>query len=593
VSQAPPAAFTDTAGFLAVSGDSAVRDVVAKAARDAVGTPVMDATTAGVHVVSGVADAASRLDAQNAGRVVVLAAGPRRQERDLDAAGVAAVVAEGPGGGLREVLPPFAAVTWGGPEPGLRAAVDTLGFRHLYETRGPGWAALSTSARALATCAGRTPRIDRDAVAMQSLLGWHVGLRTPFAGVTKVPAGSVVTLDDGRLTVAEQPREATPPAVPIDAAVGSAAAMLRTYLAAFLGDHPDAVLQLTGGQDSRILLGAVPPARRRGLEVMTLAVPDSPDVRIAADLARRYGMRHQVVDLGGLEELEPAHAHDLVVRAARRLECSADPVAWASVAWAESKVEQRPRLAGLGGEVARGFYYFGPPRSAPVSRARVERLARWRMFTNEAVAAEALDPEFAAWARSTATDELHRIFAGYGPDWLTATDEFYLQQRMHRWAGVLASATSLDRVVVNPMLDDRFISIARSLRPSDKRGSLFLSRLSCALDEELSRIPLDGRPAPAVYARRGPANSARLTAMTGRKIFGKVRQRVLRERRPPAGGDVLAAKVTAYYREHPEALQDVASLGVFRAGWLDALVSGEVGAGASTAAMLVTLEVAT
>jgi asparagine synthase (glutamine-hydrolysing) len=593
VSEAPPVPFTSTAGFLAVSGDAAHRESAMDAGLRALGAAAPGTVGGDVLLaLSGVADE----PLSSGGRVALLAVEPRRHERTLSADDVAAAIEGGPAGSLREVLPPFAAAEWGGSVPGLRAAVDTLGFRHLYQVRTPTWAALSTSARALARCAGAEASVDRQAIAVQSLLGWQIGLRTPFSGVSKVPAGSVVSLGGGSLSTAEPPPAAPSgdgPRPSLDAAIHAAAAMLRGYLTAFLDEHPDAVLQLTGGQDSRILLGAVPPERRRGLEVMTLAVPGSPDVAIAADLARTYGMRHQVVDLGGLEDVDPGFAHDLVVAGARRLDCSADPVAWASIAWAEAKVEQRPRLAGLGGEVARGFYYFGPPRSVPVTPARVERLARWRMFTNEAVAPEALDPEFAAWARATATQELHAVFDSYGPDWLTATDEFYLRQRMHRWAGVLASATSLDRVVVNPMLDDRFVAVARALRPSDKRGSLFLSRLSCALDDELSRIPLDGRPAPAVYAHRGVANSARLAAMTGGKIAGKVRQRIFRVSRPPAGGDVLAEKLTSYYRADPAALDGVRSLGVFRTEWLDALLSGGTGMGASTAAMLVTLEVAT
>src|SRR5262249_42063682 len=155
------------------------------------------------------------------------------------------------------------------------------------------------------------------------------------------------------------------------------------------------------------------------------------------------------------------------------------------------------------------------------------RLAGCRMLPTDGVGAAGLDPDCAGWARPAAMAELYRIFAGYGPDWLTATDEFYLGQRMHRWAGVLATATCLERTVVNPMLDDRFLDLARSLRPRDKQNSRFLSRLSVALDAELSAIPMDGRPAPQVYARRGPRHSAALATMTARKIGGKLRQRVL------------------------------------------------------------------
>ena len=71
----------------------------------------------------------------------------------------------------------------------------------------------------------------------------------------------------------------------------------------------------------------------------------------------------------------------------------ADPLAHAALAMAEARAQPGVRISGLGGEVARGFYYFGRPRTTPVTRQRVERLARWRMFTNESVPADALDPD--------------------------------------------------------------------------------------------------------------------------------------------------------------------------------------------------------
>jgi asparagine synthase (glutamine-hydrolysing) len=404
-----------------------------------------------------------------------------------------------------------------------------------------------------------------------------------------------VTLADGRIT------QDYPPLLPfryqpettLDQAVSAATTILRRYLESFLEDHPDAVLQLTGGQDSRILLGAIPPGLRRGLKVMTLSVPGSPDVEIAADLARRYQLDHQIVTLDGLEQVTPDEAHTMVIEAARRLECSSDPLAWASLAFAEAKIEQSPRLSGLGGEVTRGFYYFGRVSAAGITRERVRTLAEWRMFTNEAVPDGVLQPEFARWAHEIALDELSTILTGYGPDWLGATDQFYLSQRMHRWAGVLATSTCLDRVVVNPMLDDRFLDVARGLDPKDKKSSRFLSRLSCSLDPELSAIPLDGRPAPAVYAYPSPANSARLALMTGRKISGKVRQRLLRTRRAPAGGEVLAARLTDYYRANPAVLESVAKVGILSAEWLEQVAAGTRDVAPAAAALLVNLEVAT
>jgi len=575
-------------GFLAVSAAPGTTPPPLEPAAGLLGGPRTAHERAGLRLVlAGVAAS----PAPGGVEVALLSRNPRLGERDLDRTAVAGLLraasAAGSSRPLAGVLPPFAAVAW--DDSALLGTVDRLGFRHLYLRRGPGWAALSTSARALSALPpGGGP--DRVAIGTQSLLGWQVGSRTPFADVATVPPGALLRLSGGRLSAIE-PDPA--PAPDRALSVGAAADLLRTYLSRFLDDHPDAVLQLTGGQDSRILLGAIPVSRRRGLAVMTLAVPDSPDVEIAAGLARRYGMDHQVVDLGGLEALDPAEAHALAIGAARRLECSADPLAWASVAWAEAKTEARPRLAGLGGEVARGFYYLGRARSVPVTAARVRRLAEWRMFPNEAVGAAAVDPGFAAAARDRTLAELTALLGASGTDWPRATDEFYLGQRMRRWAGVLASADCLDRTVVNPMLDPRFLDLVRALPPRAKQGSRFLSRLSCELDAELSAIPMDQRPAPAVYAHASQANFVRLRAVTMRKVIGKVRQRASRVRRPPAGGELLAARIAEFYRAEPDRLDAVRDLGVFRPDWLDGVAAGTAPVDPASAAMLVTLEVAT
>ena len=99
--------------------------------------------------------------------------------------------------------------------------------------------------------------------------------------------------------------------------------------------------------------------------------------------------------LDGIEDLTPEQAWGRVARAAGQLDGMADPLATAALGWAEERFTPSPRLSGLGGEVARGFYYDASGRTRPVTSARSRRLAGWRLFVNEAVEREALTPEFA------------------------------------------------------------------------------------------------------------------------------------------------------------------------------------------------------
>jgi asparagine synthase (glutamine-hydrolysing) len=582
------AAATDsTQGFIAVSrpaGATAAPDLAATLAGVGVSEPVTSEQ-------GSIAAATWGLDGDGFDRSkpLLLCREARRREHSVGLNEVRRLLAHGSGNGLGEVLPSFAAVDQVDADT-VVGATDALGFRHLYYGERRGSAVLSTSARAVAACLGND--LDREAVALQSLLGWQLGERTLFSGVRKLGAGDVATLAGGRISISSPAPPEGRVGVGLDAAVREAATVLRDYMDALLDDHPDAVLQLTGGQDSRLLLSAVSPARRRGLRSLTLGLPGNPDFAIASDLSRRYGLVHETLHLGGLETVSSSDADRWCLDAARQLECMADPLAHAALNFAESRAEPGVRIGGLGGEVARGFYYLGPVTGAPVTRKRVERLTRWRMFVNESVSADALDPGFADWSREFAVDEVFALCSATGRDWMEATDEFYLYQRMQRWAGVLATALCFERVAVNPMLDDRFIAIARGLAPRDKRNSMFLSRLQVELDAELARIPLDDRPPPIAYASTGAMNTTRQVASTARKAARKIRQRASRANRPPAGGEILAGKVVEHWRANPEVLDPTRAMGVFRDQWLDGVLAGEVDPSPSAVALVTNLRVA-
>lgn len=569
-------------GVLALSHRDPIPDVARQVRTSLTRIGISDAT---LHEHAGLVVATwGGLDLEADGSLL-LSRGPRRHEQDLRADEVAQLLDRGDVAALAQVLAPFAALRRL-PHDEAVAVTDALGFRHLYHAQRNDWAGVSTSARLLALVGGCP--LDRDSLTMQSLLGWQVGQSTLFEGVTKLGPGELVRLRGGRLTVSGG-RGGDPPHVELDEAVDAAASMLRAYLTAYVTDHPDATLQLTGGQDSRILLSAIPAELRSGLTAITLKVAGSQDAEIARDIASRTGLRHHVEKLESLETMDPAEAFTLCVEASQRLEGMADPVALAGLAMAERRFDQGHRIAGLGGEVARGFYYLGNPRNATVTRARVARLTAWRMFANEAIDHGALVPELRDGARERAIDRIFELMANTGQEWLAATDDFYLYQRMQRWAGVTDTAVCLDRSVVNPMLDDRFITIARAMSPQSKRNSLFLGRLQMALDPALGRMPLDHRPPPEAYAQPGLLNRARALETLGRKAASKARQRLAHSTRPPAGGASLATKVVDQWRREPTLLRGAMEYDVLDEAWLDGMVSGRIEPAPSTVAFILNI----
>ena len=433
--------------------------------------------------------------------------------------------------------------------------------------------------------------VDESALADLALMGWLVGDHTPWRQVAVLPPGATATLRDGECDVVPAP-ETTPRegrAQPRGAAVEEAARRLRVVVGGVLDRYPDAVLQLTGGLDSRVLLGAVEPDRRPGLRALTLAVPGSQDPEIAAEVARRTGLRHEVVAISSVE-LDDAGWAEEVVGSAVRLSGSADPVARAAVEVVEATLGPQVRVAGLGGEVTRGFYYGVLTRNSTVTPARAARLARWRLFPNGSVPAFVLGAERSEALTDAVTGRVHGILRDTGLPWLDATDEFYLWQRMRRWAGALAGAQPADRPTVNPMLDRGFLDVARALPPSAKHGMAFLAGLMVELDPALADLPLDGRPPPRAYV----SPSRRTTSLVGvsaTKATRKAVQRARGSRRRPAGADQATAAVQQQLRQAPDRFRAAADLGLVSSAWYESVTRGEVALDPASAAFLVNVEV--
>lgn len=497
------------------------------------------------------------------------------------------------GAALCRLLPPFAAAHRGAGDQPLVLAGDWLGFRHLYWWQGDGVAAVATSALALAELAGAG--LDQPALGVQSRLGWQVGDQTLFTGVHKLPGGCAAVLQQGRVQVRRyaEPRLATddPPAG-LERVVAELAEVLREVVGGCVADHPDTILQLSGGHDSRLVLCAIPPALRAGLRALTLDSHGGMESRIAQRLSQLCGLAHEIEWLDERPPIEPTAGYRAALAAATAQDASSSPLALAPLLLIEAGVEQGYRLSGVGGETARGFYYPGQPRRAYRSTRLVRRLAHWRLFPNEAVEPAALDPDFAATATPAALAAVEAGFGQYDPHWLRATDEFYLWQRVQRWAGAHASAVSTIRFDVDPFLDRRFMRLALLPDPAAKRHSRLTARVMHRLDPELAAVPVDSGLVPAKLAGPGLAGSLSVARLTAGKAARKVWQRATRSRRAQLGAADLSQLVQARWREQPELVAPIRRTGLIRDGWLDELLAGRRAAQPTTVAFLVNLLVA-
>ncbi|MFC8620578.1 hypothetical protein ACFT9M_29735 [Micromonospora purpureochromogenes] len=542
-------------------------------------------------------DPGDRVDHTGASFTLRLGRAARTRTGDVTTAELAEQLGKGTkadGVALAELVPPFAAAHRSGPGEPTVAATDWLGFRQLFWWQGDGVAAISTSALALGALAGAG--LDHGALGLQSLVGWQVGLGTVFAQVEKVPAGCLAVLDAGRVEThryVEQSLALDGPAPSLPEAVDEMAGMLREFLRAYIADHPTTVLQLTGGQDTRVLLAALSPETRRGLRALTLDVRGGSDATLAEKLSAMCGLDLHLHWLDEQPPVTPAAAHRMALRAAAALDGMASPLALAPLLLAEGHLEQGHRLSGLGGEACRGFYYFGQPRHASTSPHLIGQLANWRLYANEAVDARALEPGFVASARTDALDRITASFDGAPPQWLRATDHFYLYQRMQRWAGAHGSVAAVNRFFINPMFDRRFIQLAHSVSPDQKGSGLLTGQLIHRLDRELAAVPLDSGLVPARLGQPGIRDRAAAARVTARKLSRKVRQRLRHSGRAQLGAAEVAALVVEHWRTEPDVLAPLRNNGIVREAWLAELLAGRRESAPATVAFLTNLLVAT
>jgi asparagine synthase (glutamine-hydrolysing) len=493
-------------------------------------------------------------------------------------------------GVLRRLTPPFAIVACAGPHHPVVAATDTMGCRHLYWHQGDGWAGLSTSLLALACCAGAGP--DWEALAVRSMLGFHLGTSSPFVEIRKLGPAGACALSNGRIEVARYADSRSEPTTSAPAPaelVRSAVTMLRSYgeQAADLGP----VIELSGGLDSRIQVAAIPRARRAGLRAATLHQPGSKDAAIATQVAAAAGLEHNLIPLAAIGELTPAAAWALVRDAALRDDCSSNPVSHAALDWAEERLGTDPRVHGAGGEIARGFYYLGQHQHQQATPALAARLARWRLTTNEAVDADCLGPRLARWVQATTIRQVTELLTGYDCDWLRATDEFYTWERVVHWAGLRLSASSAQRIMLSSFLHPDFVGIARACPPGFKRGSRLMAMILSELDPDLARLPLDTGYLPTQLAAPALPARARSYSAAGGKLVRKVRQRLAGAGRPSVGAPAITRLVLEHWRSEPGLLAGVAATGLADGAWIARLLAGVCGADPATVGYLANLAV--
>lgn len=401
----------------------------------------------------------------------------------------------------------------------MAVMTDRCGALHAYHARTSDCAVVSTSALVLAALTGAS----LDPTAARELLAAHSVFeeRSLWLGVSKIPDATIVRFRDGRVvsrrrwwTPADHchgraPRAATPAEL-ADALTASVETLLQS--------HPRACFDLTGGFDSRILVGA---ALRTGLPFATVVNgrQDDENVAAACRIAAKFGLDHRNQVPGRHFPFpEMRHFEDACALG----DGEANVLDYAPTMLAHTNLAKSFDLAvnGSFGEVCRGYWWDvlgarlwsrGRFDARKVAVARFASEAWCERITRGTGAPSAADHFTGVVERATAD------LAGL-PD-VALVDAVYLRVRMQRWHGRIASLVSRLRPTAAPFAFRGPLELALSMTPATRWAGRVARRVVEHLDPQLAAMPLaNGAPASPLRLSNLHRQGPYVAELTGRAV---------------------------------------------------------------------------
>ena len=390
------------------------------------------------------------------------------------------------------------AIVLAGKEPDEIAAItDRLGTLHLYKAHSGSCVLLSTSSLVLAA----TLRPQWDFFGLRYFLstGSVFERHSLFSGVEKLPPASLFRFARGKLL--EERKYWRLADVSYDKAqvqgdVPGLAAGLARAVAMIGANFPGAVLDLTGGYDSRALIGAMlqDPALR--FHTVVNGPPDSPDVVVARQIAERFGLPHERRDRG---PVAPDQFWKRAVQSVVMTDGECDMLLQAPVLETHSALSDRfeASINGSNGEICKGQWWevLLPHMGTPGHfDARVIAAKR---FAYGPSAAPLLNFEFSDQLVDDFAEIIRRATAGMEEYPNTSLlDCVYLTLRMQRWQGRIMSASARLWPVISPFAFREPMEMALSAPVQLKVRHRMSRRLIEYQNPQLASLPLaQGYPA--------------------------------------------------------------------------------------------------
>lgn len=388
------------------------------------------------------------------------------------------------------------ALVLGQPDGAFQLLTDRLGNLHVYERRLPGATVISTSSLVLAGLEPWSP--DWHGCRQFLSTGTVFGRRSLFQDVEKLGPARVYEYSPGRErteAIHWDLRDHLYGRTREQGDVAGAAAALIASMDTILAACPNALLDLTGGYDSRCVLAAALETGRPFTTIVN-GPEGSRDVTTARRIASEFNLKllHTPPPAAG-----PAEYWAVATGCLPLTDGEYDVTLYESAFRAHSRraCEFDITVNGSNGEITKGYWYeLLMPHTGKRGHFDSHRIAAAR-FTFEGEPAGLLAHEYPATITDDLASEIDSVNAGLADCPNTSLlDNVYLSLRMHRWQGRISSSTQRIWPGASPFMFRRPMELSLAV-PGVKRARLaFTTRLIEHLNPRLAALPLEyGYPA--------------------------------------------------------------------------------------------------
>jgi hypothetical protein len=401
---------------------------------------------------------------------------------------------------------------------GFDLITDRLGSLHVYMAQIEGCVVVSTSSLVLAALA--RPAWDRESCTEFLATGTVFESRSLFEGIEKLWPATVFHFQNGRLRSHSKYWDLAATMYDRTSRRGDVphlAAALKQAVQSVVRSFRRPVFDLTGGFDSRLLLGAT---LRAGASVDTVVngKQGDADVTAANRIAQEFALRHRH------QEPAPDCTEQWWKNAKASLAlCDGeyDVLEYARILEIHRALAGQfdASVNGSGGEVCKGYWWeLLFPFTGCKGHFDARHLAARRFVPQGGVPA-LLATDNPANLTEHFAEIICRANRGFeGLPNTAKVDNVYLTLRMQRWQGRVASATSRLWPCVSPFLFRQPLEIALSAPPATRVRHRMTRRLIEYLNPKLAGFPL-AQGYPALPLRFGTLHRfAPLASEVGRKI---------------------------------------------------------------------------